>query len=300
MSMQMQTPPAGMNEGLTFVRTITPEMLKKSRDTLEEKVTALNEVCNGDDLVKRRDAQDAVDEALLIYNRDKTRSDYEDLLSKENPMKEALIEGYITLAKVDKEVDKDLNLVSYKVVDSVKQIDFIQLNAISTKLRLMGAKVKQKASQMAYMTLIHKGLGDSCATTAAEKQRVAADITAAYLKGKDRTVTEVLKAEPSKNALKKALQSLIDEVYFEDNGSGKNTFMVTSGWLHWFEDFITKTNYGKGFLSRSAITPKAVIQAVAGLYHAAFNDYGIKVAIDKENAVALETVTVQKAEEAAA
>lgn len=264
--------PAEVKEGLTFTRKSDKAELPGMLAKLEAAIGKLNGVVNGDDVSVIRSAQDEANTALEEYNKHKTLCDYEDLLEIPDPMKAALIKGYITLKKVTTE--NTLGVVTYSVDDVEAQIDFIAFNSIGG--RLMGAKTQPLASQLGYMVLVSKGVKDG---------NSAAQITAAYQKSKGKVITKVFSKAPSNNELKAALQELIDSIYFEDNGKGQNRFMVTSEWLHWFSDNINSTRYGKGSLSRSAKSVKAIIQSAAALYHAFFNRYGVSTVVDKENAV---------------
>lgn len=266
------TMPKEVKEGLTFIRKSDKSKLPELLAELNIAVEKLNGVANGDDVTAIREAQDGVNTALETYNKHKTLCDYEDFAETPNPMKAALVAGYITLKKVIS-VDM-LGVTAYSVEDAEMQIDFIAFNGISG--HLMGAKTQLIASQLGYMTLLAKGEKDG---------NSVAEITAAYQKAKNKPITKVFKKAPSKNELKAALQELIDSIYFEDNGSGKNKFMVTSEWLHWFTDNINRTYYGKGVISRSAKSVKQIIQSAAALYNAYFNKYGIRTAVDKDNFV---------------
>lgn len=269
--------PAEVKEGLTFTRKSDKSKLPEKLERLTAAITKLNTVVNGDDVGAIREAQDEATAALEEYNNLKTRSDYDDIVEGaiargENPMKPALVQGYITLKKVTSE--NTLGVVTYSVEDYEAQIDFIAFNSLGG--RLMGAKTQPLASQLGYMVLVAKGVKDG---------NSAAQITAAYQKSKGKVITKVFSKAPSNNELKAALQELIDSIYFEDNGKGQNRFMVTTEWLHWFADNINSTRYGKGSLSRSAKSVKAIIQSAAALYHAFFNRYGVSTVVDKENAV---------------
>lgn len=265
-------PTAELREGLKFTRKSDKSKLPIKLAELTASVEALSAVINDDDMTAIRKAQEDVNTALETYNKLKTLADYEDFLETEDPMKAALITGYITLKKVS--TVKVLGVSECILEDVDVQVDFIALNAIGG--RLMGAKTQLLASQVGYMVLLAKAEKDG---------NSVAEVTKAYQKAKNRPITKVFSKAPSKNELKEALQELIDAIYFEDNGSGKNKFMVTSGWLHWFCDSVNRTSYGKGNLSRSAKSVKAIVQTAAGLYHAFYHHYGITEVIDRENVV---------------
>jgi len=267
--------PNEIKKGITFTPQGKKEELPKLLQALLDTVDTLNEVSSKDDIGARVEATEAVNKARDAYNREATLCAYDDFLVQEDPMKAALAAGYITVKKVVSNTDREMNTVTYSVEDDVKQIDFIAFSSAGHS-RLMGAKAKMKASQLGYMVLVQKGYKDG---------NSIAEITAAYQKSKGKTITKVFKKAPSANEMKAELQELLDEIYFSDNGKGENRFMVTSGWLHWFEDAINNTSYGKGFLTRRSKNPKDIIQTACALYHAYFNKYGVSTAADKENVV---------------
>ena len=264
--------PSEIKKGFSFTRKSDPSKLPELLSKLEEAVATLNTVVNDDDVSAIREANDAATSALEAYNQHKTLCDYEDLIETSDPMKSALAKGYILLKRVTTE--NSLGVVNYNIEDTEVQIDFPAFSNIAGKL--MGAKTQLFASQLGYMVLIAKGVADG---------NSAAAITTAYQKAKNKPIMKVLTKAPSKNELKAALQDLLDSIYFEDNGSGKNKFMVTSEWLHWFTDAINRAYYGKGYLTRSAKSVKQIIQHACSLYHAYYNKYGVSTSVDKDNVV---------------
>lgn len=265
------TVPAEVKKGLAYNRQSNTAELETREKTLNEAIESLNEVANGDDLKEQRTAHDKVDNALKSYNEYKTLVEYENFMETSDPMKTALIAGYITLKKVSSE--DNLGITSYKAEDTDAQIDFIAFNGFTHS---MDKRVQLRASQLGYMVLLAKGVADG---------NSAAAITTAYQKAKGRPISKVYKSAPSKNDLKESLQELLDSIYFEDNGKGLNKFMVTTEWLNWFSDAINRTGYGKGYLSRTGKNPKQIVQTAAALYNAYFNKYGIRTVADGTNFV---------------
>lgn len=259
-------------------KTYTRESDKSKLPTLLADVelakTKLNGVVNGDDVKAIAQATEGLNKALEAYNAHKTLCDYEDMLEKADPMKVALQTGYITLKKAVAKTERALNITTYEIEDTDSQIDFC---AFSTRGgNLMHGSTATDASQMGYMTLVAKAAGDGSDVSA---------VTTAYQSARGKVVTEVYTEAPSTNKMKEALQKLINDIYFEDNGKGLNRFMVTTEWLHWFNDAISKTTYTKGNLGRSVKQPKLIIQTACALYHAFYNKYGITTVIDREHVV---------------
>lgn len=252
-----------------FQKTTTTEELDRKLTKLENSVAKLTEAFNTENLNAQREAVAENEEALKDYNAYATRVAYEEFLSTDIPMKSALKAGYITLKKVV--CEEDLGVKNYKTDTVKKQIDFVSFNSYC---RTMSAKVSPFASQMGYIVFLSKGIGDG---------KNAADLTKVYQSARGRVITEVLKSAPSMNKKKEALQNLIDAIYFEDCGTGKNRFMVTKEWVNWFQDHICKTGYTEGSLYRQSKTPKEVLQTACALYHAFFNKYGIDSVGDRDH-----------------
>lgn len=259
-------------QAITYPCTRTAEELKRLLDALKGATAKLTEAMAGEDLDAQRKAVDESTKALESYNEYATQYQYEQFLKTENPMKTALIQGYITLKRINSE--DNLGVKTFSAGDVDRQVDFISFN---TRCRLLGAKTVQYASQMGYIILVDKGVGDGADIAA---------ITKAYQSARGRVVLDVLEAAPSMKKKKEALQNLLDAIYFEDCGTGKNKFMVTKEWVNWFQDAISRAGYTKGTLFRQSRAPKDILQTACALYHAYFNKYGIRVAADRENFVA--------------
>jgi len=258
-----------------FQRKTTDEELARLFTVLEDSTAKLTEALNTDNLKAQAEAAANNDKALKEYNNYAIRVAYEGFLLTPVPMKTALKAGYIALKNVT--VRDDLGMKTASVGNVERQIDFSSFN---TYCHALGAKVLLAASQMGYVVFMEKSLSDG---------KDAAALTKVYQSSKGRTVTKVLEAAPSMNEKKRTLQDLIDEIYFEDCGTGKNRFMVTKEWISWFEDHISITGYKKGSLYRQSRTPKDIIQTACALYHAYYNKYGIDAVGDKEHVLRGET-----------
>lgn len=258
-----------------FQRKTTDEELARLYTVLEESTAKLTEALNTDNLKEQAEAVANNDKALKEYNNYAIRVAYEGFLLTPIPMKTALKAGYITLKNVS--VREDLGMKTASVGDVERQIDFSSFN---TYCHAFGSKVLLAASQMGYVIFIEKGITDG---------KDPANLTKVYQNSKGRTVIKQLTAVPSMNEKKRTLQDLIDEIYFEDCGTGKNRFMVTKEWISWFQDYISKTGYTKGSLYRQSRSPKEILQTACAIYHAFFNKYGIDEVGDRDNVLKGET-----------
>lgn len=253
-----------------YVRKSNPADVEIAFAKLNAAVEEQNKVFGSDNLSEQRTAVDKTEKALAEYNNTKTLVEYENFMEQPIPMKAALIKGFISLKKVISKTE--LGITKFSVEDTDAQVDFVAFNGFTQS---MSAKTQLIASQMGYMVLLKEGMADG---------QSAAAITAAYQKAKGRVISKVYtgKTAPSNNAMKEQLQELIDAIFFEDNGNGKNKFMVTNEWMHWFTSAINKATYGKGFLTRTGKNPKQIIQTAAALYNAFYNKYGISLTVDRE------------------
>jgi len=252
-----------------FQRKTTDEELARLFTVLETSTTKLSEALNTDNLKAQAEAAANNDKALKEYNNYAIRVAYEKFLLKPIPMKAALKAGYIALKTVN--VKEALGVKEASVGDIKRQIDFSSFN---TYCHALGAKANINASQMGYVVFIEKGITDG---------KKPEDLTKIYRASKGRVITKELTAAPSMNELKRTLQDLIDEVYFEDCGTGKNRFMVTKEWISWFKDYISTTGYTEGSLFRKSRAPKEILQGACAMYHAYFNKYGIDSVGDREH-----------------
>lgn len=253
-----------------FTRTTTAEELANHKTKLENASSELSVALMGDDMKLIDEKQKAVDEAVEGYNGYKTRYEYENYLESENPAYEALKAGYIDLAKVT--LKKELGVTKAEVKYAPVQIDFVAFDATS-KYRIFGAKLGTQAQQCGYIAALLKGVASG---------KSVEDVTKAYKASGKRAIVKVITEEPKLAMLKDALQDLVDELLFIDNGKGKNKFMVSSHWAHFFLDCIATSKYGKGELSVNVYGVKRIIAAAAGMYHAALNEYGITLNIDDQ------------------
>lgn len=279
----VKTPTKTLKEGFRYQRQSDPATLTDLNSKLDTAIEKLNGVINGDNTLEIHSAQENANAALENYNKTATLVAYEDFLETDDPMQSALKAGYITVKQL-----VTVDMLGMKVVsaeDKDTQIDFIALSGIGG--RLMGMKTQLYAQQMGYMVLLAKADADGKSIDA---------VNAAF---RTKPLVKVFESAPSKNDLKNALQTLLDEMYFEDNGKGKNRFMVTSGVANWFIDSINRCSYGKGNLSRSAKSPKAIIQTAAALWHSFYNKYGVRTVVDKDNIVTADAVEHEVSEAAA-
>lgn len=264
------TPAEVVSKANEFIRTTDIAKLIELRTAFEDRVAELGIALTGEDIKLIDDRQQAVDEAVEAYNTYKTRYEYENYLESDSPAFEALKAGYIDMARCN--IGKNFGVAVAEPKYTPVQIDFIAFDSVS-KYRIFGAKLIQKAQQCGYLAALLKGVSSG---------KDVEDINKTFKASSKRLISEEITTEPTLAMLKKALQELVDELLFIDNTKGKNKFMVSSHWAHFFLDCITATKYGKGELSVNVYGAKRIVQAAAGMYHAFLNEYDIQLSIDDQ------------------
>lgn len=268
-------------------RKTSSDGLDSKLDALEKATKALQTAAESENLAEFAKANEDAKDAQDDYNNYFTKYCFENFLEAEHPAFEVLKAGFLDYKSIKGE--STMGSVTYSVVTVSKQINFLAFNA---EARCFGNKLGKAATLLAYYVSLYK------TAQVANGKNIISGFNHAYQTTR-RTVAQdqLLSKAPSKTLLKKALQDVIDELWFVDNGKNENKYVVTTQWCNFMLDFIVTARMTKTEAFYQTTSPEKVVQACANLMHKLINRYDISIKVEDKTVPAVE-LTAQDANEA--
>ena len=175
------------------------------------------------------------------------------LRKQDNPMREALVKANLELHKV--KLDKTLNV--YSIEDAVRRIDLIEFDKFCCGC---AADVRWKGKLANFARLLTAFVGEELGKSKEEIQ----DILDNY-----KLISDVVRTEKptllSNRNMVSELQAVLDMVYFEDNGDGKNSIKITNKDVNFMKNAFTRQARTTGTIK--AGTPTNMADIVLQMLH---------------------------------
>ena len=219
--------------------------LSELRIEAEEAKKVLNDAIIADVFSEIGKAKEALEKLIKEYNALAINMDFKTLLSKADPMKEAIEQLDIATISIKPNEDKDSGIITYSLEPAVKQIDLVALDEFCaqndkaiTPDRLWKHKVEKFALLVTYRVMNELGLS----TKKLEDSYYINDIARQIDLGKTPT---------SNRAMLRQLQAIVDAIIYEADDD-KNVYKVTSHDVAYLIAVMSKR--GK---SGTVVTPRA-------------------------------------------
>ena len=239
------------------------ELLNKEYQNITDNIAKYNEALKNNDLKALQEADVALDEAEKEYKARKKKIDYDNFKASASPML-AIITKF-TYSYIGHQDVKDENgIVVERVLNPTPKVAHHDLRAFCRDAGLSTewwGKICEYNKRLALV--VAQGLNLS-------KERIK-EIDRSYKMGW--LVEQTKKAESGKDApdprsktqMAKALQAVIDAIYFEDDGKGKNKYRVNNHDAFYLSQLFSKQ--GKKAMAVSSAKDLGLMNLVHNIYH---------------------------------
>lgn len=210
------------------------QILQNASADFQAKLSAYREALKSNDFAKTESTASALKDSEKEYAKLKQKQIFQTLSEKENPMREAIVMNRYGVVS-HKIVRENGKIIDVEEDAKYKQIDLLDFSEYAHLPTAWGSNVERFGQLLALMVandLKNKDIK-------ADAERIERIKTSYFMKETARKID--LGATPTSiSQLTKLLQTIIDGIYFVDNGKGQNTARVFSRDAHYLINAFTE------------------------------------------------------------
>lgn len=243
---------------------MSKEMLNKLKGEIEELVAEMNGAIADNDFNKVSDTEQALKDKEGQYALEKSHEIYDELYKEENPIKSACVLHSFSVVS-HKNIREDGMLVGVEVCEKMRQINLVSL----CKYLKIEHKWEYTIQKFNYLLCIRVAQ-----ETKKEKEfkKWLEEASRNYSMNALSKAIELGETPTSNTQMCKVLQRIIDEMFFDDDGKGKNITKVNN----------RDVNYLLQCYTKKSKTPLAVTSAKHSLLNSIIMDIAHKIILDKD------------------
>lgn len=255
------------------------QIVANAYSDFQAKLNGYREAIKKNDFAVAESAAAALKGAEKEYATLKKKLVFHTLKEKENPMREAIVMNRYGVVS-HKVVREDGKAVDVEEDSKYRQIDLLEFAEYCNLSTAWGSNVEKFAQLLALMVandLKNKDIK-------ADSQRIERIKSSYFMKETSRKI-DLGKTPTSISALTKLLQTIIDGIYFVNNGKGQNTVRVFSRDAHYLINAFTERSKSEVATLKLAKT-QTLRLIIADILHVIITErgYGLDFKESKEKA----------------